>query len=269
MSTSKTRKPRKILVNFTTEEDVALCEANIAITGDGSVDKIVPLFSTKTNGNPIENDKDSLENRNCAIKKDIRLFFGILGKLYRGRSGWASEDLLIHSRIEYMKVFKKPFGFDECYELYKYEPGFDYKTYTDAPPPPPPAKTIVQNIDTDATQNMDTDVEVITKKQRGPEKKYLKAQKQANYLRGTLNDSIETVFSESNKNLLSYLKEQEDAYSQQSKEENERYREDKLKEREQNLMMVDMSKLSPESRLWLQPKQREIFENNLVQQSRE
>ncbi|KAI3929355.1 hypothetical protein MKX01_006591, partial [Papaver californicum] len=53
-----------------------------------------------------------------------------------------------------------------------------------------------RDIDTndDATQNMDTNVKVMTKKQRGPKKKYLKAQKQAKYLGGTSSDPVDTLF---------------------------------------------------------------------------
>lgn len=77
MSTSKTKKPRKQQIIYTTAEDIAICEAHLAITSDGSVtqksnrywDRIIPLFVEKTKGKPNGREKDSLENRICAIKK--------------------------------------------------------------------------------------------------------------------------------------------------------------------------------------------------------
>ncbi|KAI3876759.1 hypothetical protein MKX03_037426, partial [Papaver bracteatum] len=94
---------RKQQIKFNTDEDVALCEAHIAITGDGSVgvgqgktkywERIIPLFIEKTKGNPNVRDKTSLENRIYQINKEIKLFVAVLGKLYRGGrvSGYGQE----------------------------------------------------------------------------------------------------------------------------------------------------------------------------------
>lgn len=79
-STQKAQKTRrKQQIKFTTEEDVALCEANIAITGDGSVgvhqgktkywDRFIPLFIEKMKGNPNDRDKTSLEKPNICYKE--------------------------------------------------------------------------------------------------------------------------------------------------------------------------------------------------------
>ncbi|KAI3969563.1 hypothetical protein MKX01_020124, partial [Papaver californicum] len=132
-SISRPEKPRKQQVTFTTKEDIVICEAHITITGDGSVatgqqknrywDIIVPLFEEKPNVNPNGRNKESLENRICTIKKEIKQFTSILGKLHRRKkSGWALEDCIF---------------LDGCYELYKHESGYDYNKYIDKPPYPP------------------------------------------------------------------------------------------------------------------------------------
>ncbi|MCL7043449.1 hypothetical protein MKW94_003506 [Papaver nudicaule] len=187
----------------------------------------------------------------------------------------------INNSIEYLRVFKKPFTLDECYELYKHEPGFDYTKMTDEPPQPPPPlppprqPIIVEDVDNDDEReagdltNDTNDVET-NKKKRGPGKKQLIAQKQAKYLEGTSSDSVDS-FSETNEKLLAYYKEQEEVHSQQFKEENEmlgRIREDKMKEREEKLMMDDCTKLTPIAREWLQKKQQEIMEKNSKKQDR-
>ncbi|MCL7039056.1 hypothetical protein MKW94_015799 [Papaver nudicaule] len=185
----------------------------------------------------------------------------------------------LNNSIEYLRNFKKAFTLDECYELYKHEPGYDYTKMTDEPPPPPPLPphqpTIVEDVDNDDENeagdptNDTNDVET-NKKKRGPRKKKLIAQKQAKYLEGTSSDSVDS-FSESNEKLLAYLKDQEEVHSQQFKEENEmlgRIREDKMKEREEKLMMADCTKLTPVAREWLQKKQQEIMEKNSNEQDR-
>ncbi|RZC71178.1 hypothetical protein C5167_034364 [Papaver somniferum] len=117
------------------------------------------------------------------------------------------------------RFINKPFTLDECYELYKHESDYDYEKCTDAPPQPPP--TAVQNVDKDddEAQYVEKEDDTPTKKQRGPVKKKLKAQKQAQYLDGTSSDSLDSV--ESSEKLLAYFKGQDRALSLQLKEENE------------------------------------------------
>lgn len=178
---------------------------------------------------------------------------------------------MIHARIEYLRICKKPFILDACYELYKHEPGYDYTKFTDEPPTPPTPPVVVEDVDNNdemegGTRTNNTD-DAQTKKQRGPGKKNLKALKQAKY-DGTSSDSFESIFNESNDKFINYLKEQKAAKAQQAIKENEmldQRRKDKVKERDEKVMMANWSKLSPVGQEWLEKKQQEILEKNSSQ----
>ncbi|KAI3916639.1 hypothetical protein MKW98_026381 [Papaver atlanticum] len=228
-------------------------------------------------GNPNDRDKTSLENRIYAIKKDIKLFIAVLGKLYRGGriSGYGAEHTLIRVRCDFHKIHGRPFILDECYEIYKSEPGYDYTKYVDIPPlPPPPVVQVVDDIGVegvhgaDGVEEEETGVDCNTsdtqvKKKRGPGKKALHALKQAKYQCGTSSDSIESNFGETNERMLSYLKEPKE----QLKEENISRIKEKKKARVERIMMADISKLSNAGQVWLERKQKKILEKrNLMEQ---
>ncbi|KAI3836281.1 hypothetical protein MKX03_007508 [Papaver bracteatum] len=182
---------------------------------------------------------------------------------------------MIRGRCEFHKIHGRPFILDECYEVYKSEPGYDYTKYVDIPPlPPPPVVQVVDDLGVDGVHGADDveeeeiGVDVNTgdtqeKNKRGPGKKALQALKQAKYPCGTSSGSIESNFSETNERMLSYLKEQEE----QLKEENMSRIKEKKKARVERIMMADISKLSSAGQAWVERKQNKILEKrNLMEQ---
>ncbi|RZC58879.1 hypothetical protein C5167_006182 [Papaver somniferum] len=127
--------------NYNLEEDLALFTAYINFGGDGAVGvqqrkgklwgKIIPYFSEKKK-NPNKRNQHSLENRLSVIKKETHNFVSLIGKVYRKKgSGWSPEDLSHQARIEYTRIYRKPFPHEEAYKLFKYVKGYDYTKYTD------------------------------------------------------------------------------------------------------------------------------------------
>ncbi|MCL7044639.1 hypothetical protein MKW94_017694 [Papaver nudicaule] len=126
--------------NYTLDEDLALVQAYIDFGGDGAIGvqqkkgklwaKIIPYFIEKTK-NPHKRNKHSLQNRLLIIRKETRNFVCLMGKFYRKKvSGWSPEDLAHQARIEYLRLYRKPFPHEETYKLFKYVKGFDYTKCT-------------------------------------------------------------------------------------------------------------------------------------------
>lgn len=64
---------------------------------------------------------------------------------------------MIRGRCDFHKLHGRPFILDECYELYKNEPGYDYTKYVEVPPlPPPPVVQVVDDDGVEGVQRVDS-----------------------------------------------------------------------------------------------------------------
>ncbi|KAI3898361.1 hypothetical protein MKW92_018685 [Papaver armeniacum] len=91
--------------NYILEEDPALVTAYINFGGDGAV-------------GVQQKKKENYGGRSYLIsmkKRKIRII------VYRKKgSGWSPEDLTHQARIEYTRIYRKAFPYEEVYKLFKY-----------------------------------------------------------------------------------------------------------------------------------------------------
>ncbi|KAI3884928.1 hypothetical protein MKX03_037864 [Papaver bracteatum] len=293
--------------NYILEEDLALVTAYIDFGGDGAVGvqqrkgklwgKIIPYFNEKMK-NPYKRNQHSLENRLLSIKKETRNFVSLIGKVFRKKgSGWSPEDLTHQARIEYIKIYRKPFPHEEAYKLFKYVKGYDYTKYTDEDEEEVPNATIPtveldreneereeeeeQELDEEDEVEVDDGVRVsihppykptpnVEIEKDDPKKrprgiKHNKALKKAKYTGENSLSSTKSIFSQSSDKLISYLKEKDATKSISTLEENamlDRRLKSEEARREQELMTMDMSKLSSIQKAWVEKQQKEILKKN-------
>ncbi|KAI3879079.1 hypothetical protein MKW92_045971 [Papaver armeniacum] len=271
---------------YTTTEDMALCEAHITVTNDiasgltppkggKNWQRIIELFTAKSGGNPNKRNRHSMENRICTIKKEMRNFVCILGQIYRNReSDWSTEDIAQKARIQYTSLYRKAFQHEECYQLYKHESGFDYTKCNGNNNIEPIEHVGESNSVADPedenlaiepappTDNPLSEGNASVSRQRSPRQD---SQKKAKHVEESSSTSIQSLLDASSEKLINYFKEKEVSNSARRREENDlfvlRMKENEMK-REQELMTVDMSKLSSAGRAWVEIKQQEILKKH-------
>ncbi|MCL7036229.1 hypothetical protein MKW94_010066 [Papaver nudicaule] len=119
--------------NYTLDEDLALVQAFIDFGGDSAIGvqqkkgrlwaKIIPYFNEKTK-NPHKRKQHSLQNRLLTIRKEPVTSFVLW-------ESFTQKKLAAHqARIEYLRLYRKPFSHEETYKLFKYVKGFDYTKCT-------------------------------------------------------------------------------------------------------------------------------------------
>ncbi|KAI3883057.1 hypothetical protein MKX03_034263 [Papaver bracteatum] len=195
--------------NYILEEDLALVTAYIDFVGDGAV---------------------GVQQRKGKLWGKIIPYFNEKTKnTYK-------------PRIEYIKIFRKPFPHEEAYKLFKYVKGYDYTKYTDEDEEEVPNATITtveldreneereeeeeeQELDEEDEVEVDDGVRVsihppykptpnVEIEKDDPKKrprgiKHNKALKKAKYTGENSLSSTESIFSQSSDKLISYLKEKD------------------------------------------------------------